>query len=369
VLRAKELPASWGLPGRVHPTLSQKEWSPAESEDAERAVQRGLDELTGFFAVRPEAAARLGSDAIESLINPAYSAGNMPELRAKALAAASQNLDSIVAPYLSRDPATTRCNEARGFLQYAIYAHELEPAPGSRTSKLAALADSSFRDCGSLAGAMGYDYHQKLASASISIDEVWDMVMWSISLTDAQLVPGLNLPPGAAALPPDLWRYLSHHPFAGARAYPKGANDNTFYDTAYLVTHMAYIATGYGRHAAYVADAPNLYRFLRENFYPVLDMGELDLTAEFVDLFRQYGCTEKNDLQVRDGTRYLLKLFHAAHDTWMDHREPYDADTVDDYGKIHKPWTGMSGIRARVPEPASAGTYGSIVRAWMGDGR
>ena len=29
-----------------------------------------------------------------------------------------------------------------------------------------------------------------------------------------------------------------------------------------------------------IADAPWLYRFLRENFYAVMEMGELDLTAD-----------------------------------------------------------------------------------------
>ena len=34
--------------------------------------------------------------------------------------------------------------------------------------------------------------------------------------------------------------------------------------------------------------------------------------AEFVDLFRQYGCTEQNDLQLRDGTRYLIALSYCG---------------------------------------------------------
>ncbi len=115
-----------------------------------------------------------------------------------------------------------------------------------------------------------------------------------------------------------------------------------------------------------MGDAPALYRFLRENFYAVLERGELDLVAEFVDLFRQYGCTEDNDLQVRDGTRYLLKLFHGAGDHWMAYREPDEPTKTSDYDAIHKAWTGMSGVRVRVPEPAEPGTYGGIIRGWMG---
>ena len=171
---------------------------------------------------------------------------------------------------------------------------------------------------------MGYDYRRKLAAANVSTDDLGDLVLWSVSFTDAQLVAGLELPAEARDLPPALWRFLAHYPLPGARSYRNGASDTRFYDTAYLATHIAYIPTGYGRYSIYVEDAPSLYRFLRENFYAVLEMGELDLVAEFVDLFRQYGCTEQDDLQVRDGTRYLLKLFHGAGDRWMAYREPYE---------------------------------------------
>ena len=207
---------------------------------------------------------------------------------------------------------------------------------------MVALTNSAYHSCGSLPAAMGYDYRRKLAAANVSTDDLGDLVLWSVSFTDAQLVAGLELPAEARDLPPALWRFLTHYPFPGARSYRNGASDMRFYDTAYLATHIAYIPTGYGRYSIYVEDAPSLYRFLRENFYAVLEMGELDLVAEFVDLFRQYGCTEQDDLQVRDGTRYLLKLFHGAGDRWMAYREPYEGAKIDDYDAVHKAWTGTS---------------------------
>lgn len=366
VLKEERLPKDWGPPGRVHEMLSQAEWSPAEARDAERAVQTGLDELNAFFAGRPAAVAALDTDTVESLIDPAYAANNMPKLRTAAFASARQALHTLMMPELNRDVATAGCKDAGRLLKFTAFAQQLEPTGSSLTSKLTALTNASFRACGPLTAAMGYDYHAELISPSLTTDDLWDMVMWSIAITDAQTVPGLYLPAGASALPPELWRFLTHYPFAGARSYRDGANDEKFHQTAYLITHIAYIPTGYGRHRIYVSDAPYLYRFLRENFYPVLDMGELDLTAEFVDLFRQYGCTENNDLQVRDGTRYLLKLYQSAHNSWINYREPDESGAVDNYSIIHKPWTGMSGVRARTPEPATAGTYGSVVRAWMG---
>jgi hypothetical protein len=180
------------------------------------------------------------------------------------------------------------------------------------------------------------------------------------------LVPGLELPAEARDFPPTLWRFLESYPLVGASAYRDGAWNEKFIDTAYLATHIAYIPTGNHRYPIYVEDSPRLYKFHRENFYAVLEMGELDLVAEFVDSLRQYGCTEENDLQVRDGTRYLLNIFHAGGDRWMTYREQDETDEdVDDYDLVHKAWTGILGVRARVIEPAEPGTYGGVVRGWL----
>lgn len=133
-----------------------------------------------------------------------------------------------------------------------------------------------------------------------------------------------------------------------------------------MATHIAYIPTVNHRYPIYVDDAPKLYRFHREIFYPVLEMGELNLVAEFVDSLRQYGCTAQNDLQVRDGTRYLLKIFHNGNDQWMAYRAQGKTDQdVDDYDLVHKAWTGVLGVRVRNIETAEPGTYGGVVRRWL----
>jgi hypothetical protein len=125
--------------------------------------------------------------------------------------------------------------------------------------------------------------------------------------------------------------------------------------------------TGYGRYPIYIEDAPWLYRFYRENFYEVLEHCEIDLLAEFVDHFRHYGCTEENDLQTRDGARYLLRIYRQAGNSWMNHREPgEDADNLQGYNLIHKPWTAIAGVRRRVVEPPLEGSYGALFRSATG---
>ena len=123
---------------------------------------------------------------------------------------------------------------------------------------------------------------------------------------------------------------------------------------AYFVTHAAYVPTGYGRHIQLIDDAPWLYAYVRENFYAVLETKSPDLIAEFVDLARQYGCDEETDVQVRDGARFLLKLYVENNHKWMHD----DDDSVNNYDRIHGPWTGVSGVERRVPEPIVPGSYG-----------
>jgi len=366
VIAPAAMPESWRPSGNIQKHLSASPWSADEAEDARYAVRTGLDELSDFFSSRPAAVFALKDDAVEPLLDASYAAANMPALQIAARDQARRVLLLLLAPYLRRATDAATCREFSRLLDLAIYSHALLAGDDSRLLLMVALTNSAYHSCGSLPAAMGYDYRRKLAAANVSTDDVGDLVLWSITFTDAQLVAGLQLPAEARDLPPALWRFLAHYPLAGARSYRNGTSDMRFYDTAYLATHIAYIPTGYGRYSIYVEDAPSLYRFLRENFYAVLQMGELDLVAEFVDLFRQYGCTERDDLQVRDGTRYLLKLFHGAGDRWMAYREPYERPKIDDYDAVHKAWTGMSGVRARVPEPAKPGTYGGIMRAWLG---
>jgi len=369
VLDPAAMPESWRPSGARQKTLSTAPWSAEESKDALHAIDRGMAELTGFFAYRPAAIAALRDDAVEAFIDLSYAAANTPALRSAAREQALRMLTLLMAPYLAQAPEQIACSEARQVLSYTNYARDLLPPGDARMPAMVARTNAAWRACGSLAAAMGYDYRARIASPKTTTNEAWDLTMWTITLIDARLVPGLELSAEAREMPAAAWHYLAQYPLVGARGYPEREQSQAFYDTAYLATHIAYIPTGYGRHPISVADAPAVHAFLRENFYAVLEMGELDLVAEFADLFRQYGCGEANDLQLRDGARYILKLFHAAGDSFMARREPWERDVVPAYTAIHKPWTGMAGLRVRVPEPPAPGTYGGIFRQEVGQAR
>jgi hypothetical protein len=376
VLSPAAMPKSWQPRGQVDKGLSAAPWSASEAQDATYAIRTGVQEMIDLYARRPSAVPALQDDAVGSLIEVTYGGVNQQALDVTARNAARRHLMMLMSPYLERGPKSVTCDDYERLLPLTIYAmstssHLRTKSDGlgtdaSRAAALVPITNAAYRECGSLNEAMGYDYQATLKSRNAATEEVFDLVIWSLLFVEAQLVPGLDVPAEQRDFPNALWRYLQSYPLVGASAYRDGAWDEKFIDTAYLATHIAYIPTGNHRNPLYLQDSPNLYRFLRENFYPVLQMGELDLVAEFVDSLRQYGATADNDLQVRDGTRYLLKVFHAVGDRWMNYREPGETtDEMDDYDFIHKAWTGISGVRVRAVEPPGQGTYGSVVRRWL----
>ncbi len=364
----KDLPEAWRPGVGLRASLSSAPWTDAEGATARDAVRVGYEEMSGYLTKHPEHVMPLWDNAVEAFVDIAYAGSNDPQLTADALGDAVRNFEVIAAPYGLPNPAHHDCSEAGNLLSLVVYGHTLAQRatiPQSLQDVLKVLTVKTNRavaSCGSLQGLLGYDPAPKFAATTTSNGDVYDLVMWSITIADALANPALTLPTGSQAFIGQVWRYLDTYPLPDAKTYKTKAEDGTFYDNAYLVTHAGYIPTGYGRYPLYRRDGEWLFRFLRANFYAVMEMGELDLLAEFVDLFRQYGCSEETDRQLRDGSRYLLRLFKAAGGSWMAHREPYESAEIGPYDLMHKPWTGMAGLRRRVVEPVAKGTYGAIVR-------
>ena len=361
-LTVEDMPESWRPHGSVSKSLDQSPWTAVELEEAARAVRTGLDELVEFFTEHPTSVYRLGTDAVESLIDVQYAGSNTPDLQKTAGEYARRNLTMLVNRRLQHADVPARCADYPRLVSLCNYAQVLYPESSEEKARLIELANAALDRCASSA-----DYAEILADENLDSSKVFRLVIWAIKLIDAQTVPGLQIPESGKKLPAAIWEFVGRYPRVNARDYPEGAAAKPFIKSAYLTTHIAYMATGYGRHPIFIDDAPWLYRFVRENFYAVLEVGNLDLVAEFVDLLRHYGCTAETDLQTRDGTRYLMGLYHAAGDSWMNHREPGEAGReMKQYELIHKPWTGMAGVRRRLPKPPVEGSYGGIFREATG---
>lgn len=366
-ISVEEMPESWRPTGATQNRLPTAVWSASEANEAAFSIRTGVDEMVRLYAQRPTAAKELWEDSVASLIEVTYSGANAPAVDTAARDGARKNLTALISPYLQRDARTATCAEYEQVMPLAIHAHNNYESHDERIGKMVTLANASYRACGSVGAVMNIDYQPILAGTKATTDDVaFDMVIWSLLFTEAQAVPGLDVTDEVRRFPESLWRFLTAYRLAGASDYPDKGENSDFIETAYLATHIAYLPTGNHRFPIYVEDSPALYNFHRENFYAVLEMGELDLVAEFVDTLRQYGCTEENDRQVRDGTRYLINLFHAGGDQWMSYREPGETDKdVDNYDLVHKAWTGVLGVRSRVLEQPGPGNYGGVVREWL----
>lgn len=356
------LPESWQPSAALRSTLDDGAWTEAETTTARNAARIGVREMSDYLMRNLEAVAELGINAVECCLNATYAAENDPMLASAAATAAKDHLRTLTKPWMSRATETMGRPEFTEVVTLAIYCHQLFGSRDRTTRHMMDLANAATVRCGSLENALGMDWRRILQQDPVPNEEAYALLLWLVTLIDAKSVPGLLVPTGLDEFAPKVWAMLRDYPLVGARHYADRANDDTFYDTAYLATHIGYVPTGYGRHALTVADSPGLYRFLRENFYAVLEMGELDLVAEFVDLLRQYGATEETDIQVRHGTRHLLRLYEEA-GGWMKHRESYETAASNPYDLIHKPWTAVAGVRRRVPEPVERGTYAESFRA------
>ena len=366
VLDPAAMPESWRPAAELGLELNATPWSAEEARDARRAIEVGVEEMLNLHADRPGAIPEIWEDAVGSLIEVSYSGANGIAVDAAVRDGARDNLSALIATYMERAPVSATCEEYELLLPLALYANKFYQKQDLRISFMVEFTNAAYRACGSFDGAVDFDYPEVFENKAALTDDVFDLVIWSLLFIEAELVPGLELPAEARAFSPELWAYLETYPLPDAKMFEDGAWNDDFIEIAYLATHIAYIPTGNHRHPIYIEDSPNLYRFHRDNFYPVLEMGELDLVAEFVDSLRQYGCTPENDVQVRDGTRFLLDIFHDGDDRWMAYREPGESDSeVEAYDFIHKAWTGVLGVRERVLEPSEPGTYGGVVREWL----
>jgi hypothetical protein len=365
VLDPAQMPASWQPSAEMKKGLDPAPWSESEAKDARYSIETGLNEMIDFFKSKPSAIQSLWADSVEALIQVTYSSANSAEFDEKVREASRTNLSALITAHFNahRDPKAD-CDEFERLLPLTLLAHKLYPADDSRTSMVTKRTNAAYRACGSLQVATGVDIKKVLGVKQAAPSALLEVYIWALWFMEAEVHPDIELPAEAYQYGPALWKYFESYQLAGASKF-KDPFDEKFIEIADIAPHIAHIVTGTNRYRLYVEDHPHLYRWHRENFYAVMQVGELDLFASIVDTLRQYGCTPENDVQVRDGTRFLLKIFHKGKDRWMAYRQPGETDAnIDDYGLVHYPWTSILGVRDRNLEEPKPGTVGGIIRGW-----
>lgn len=369
VIDPDKMPESWRPPAELVKNLNPAPWSASEAKDVKLAMQTGLNEIIDYFKKKPVAIQTLWDDSIEALIQITHASANAPEFDTKARSAARKNLTTLITPYIKLNPRWALCDEFDHLLPLAIFAHRLYPTKDKLKAVVTTRTNAAFKACGSLEAAMGNDFQKILANKGAkqqNIEDLFDLTLWALWFIEAELYPDIKLPNKTRTFGQKVWNYLMTYKFHDASEFKQGTRDEKFIKIAYLATHIAYIPSGSHRFPLYIGDKPELYRFHRQNYYQVLQLGKLDLFASFVESLRQYGCTASNDLQVRDGTRYLLQTFHNNNKRWMNYREKGEKKSkLDGYALVRLPWKAMSGLRFRQIEQPKTGTYGGIVRQWL----
>ena len=81
--------------------------------------------------------------------------------------------------------------------------------------------------------------------------------------------------------------------------------------------------------------------YLRKHFHAVLKNKDIELVAEFIDVFRSLGQDERTDPMIRQGTEFLLRTQHSD-GSWGDWRS---AESY--YDAMHFTWCAVMGLRRR----------------------
>ena len=364
VLDPDKLPKSWQPSTKLRPKLNPAPWSKSEAKDAIYAMETGLDEMVSYFRNKPSSIASLGADSIEALVQVTHSSANSKEFNSKVLDAARHNLTYLIDGYFESKPDLSKlhCDDFERLIPLSIFAHKLYPPKDSRTVKVTKRTNAAYNKCGSLKVATGNDHIKTLAIKQSTPKLMLELYIWALWFMEAELFPDIKLPVSAYEYAPAVWKYFKTYQFIGAKEFKDGPWSEQFIAMADIAPHIAHLPTGTHRYPMKVEYLPRLYKFHRENFYSALELGELDLFASFVDTLRQYGCTAENDVQVRDGTRFLLKIFHQGNDRWMDYRQDGETDeNIDDYGLVHYPWTSILGVRVRKLDQRKPDNYGGVI--------
>jgi hypothetical protein len=81
---------------------------------------------------------------------------------------------------------------------------------------------------------------------------------------------------------------------------------------------------------------------MRRELSKALEVDEMELVAEFIDVFHSAGLSESSDQEMCEATRQLLATQNA--DGSWGTRTPDE----DSYDAIHPTWTAVHALRSRV---------------------
>lgn len=369
---AKDLPESWGYP---MPEYSDKPWSSNETHEVNRAIEHGLKEMKDLLINNYRRVSRMGPDnAVEMTTDQTYYNKLKPEDHKEAKNVATKILKTVLKReylHLSLKRKHFHCHFRKGFpnLEDAVdmlqFSYQLLPRHDPDLKFMAKFFRVYWDKCGSLRHLLSskkdYNMYTK-KSRRFWAKEAGDDKVYGIFENALEIVSILTLPDLPSSFKKTTWGYFRRAVDFFRRnrmrnwkefRWPKKMKRNShFCWYGFTATHLGALYSGYSRFKLHRHDIPWLYDWHRKNLYRAMEYCGMELAAEMLDNLRGYGCNEKNDRQIRDGTRKMLKYFKEAGNSWYksrDREDKSDPRPLDWYDQLHKSWVGLIAIAPRTP--------------------
>jgi hypothetical protein len=127
-----------------------------------------------------------------------------------------------------------------------------------------------------------------------------------------------------------------------ARSIRLDPEAESFRDDVYLVVHVGFVASDYGRVRLHRSDAPWVYDQLFAAWPATLAARDIELAAEIADVARSLDLSEEEDPLLRAASRFLLDA-QNDNGSWGPGPEPGTP-----YGAMHPTWCAVGGLRERI---------------------
>jgi len=392
VARVEDLPKVWKLSVREQQTLAELKAGTDRSNNAQRSIagaaaaRIAFDELLEV-ALRPGMIREHGEEALDAVVSCASTWTDIPDLQEQAFGRARDMLVGLGVHFAQLKKQGSTCEELKDggvptLIRHGNYLRSRLPHNATLDKTLHLLADfvnEAIVDCEDLATLLGFEPSRRLAifpenATKVAKDtggSLYSALIAAVDIAGMLADENIKMPAGALQFLGDFWNYLSHYPFPKATELVD--QPSSLISIGHFVTDAAInFASGSGIYTVEISYTPWMYRFIRENFYAILQTGNIDLIGKMLKTLQAYKCNSANDVQARDGLNFLLQRFDFGNHSWVkqaDLRETSavnrqgDVNNYEDFLQMHRAWAVCGAFGQRVFEEPE--TYGSVVRQAM----
>jgi len=303
---------------RPHPSHCKNELLP----ERERATSRGLDWLQRFLDDDRHLAC-IGEDAVEIFLEVGTSAPTA-SVRQRCLVVARRYATKLLPHYLEEGALQNHLNLEAAWALVA------------RSDELHLQMDDLVARLADRMHSLG-TFSEEYDVAASDVTTVGDLDLTMV-VVDAYLLEKLRLshPEIPSILRLRELLALLDDPTLWQRATK---NEEIREELGYVATHAYFALNDYGRLRVRPGEAPVVWTFMQKELPEAIAQDELELVAEFLDVFHSAGLSESRDEEMCKAARLLLESQNPD-GSW-------GTEGDDCYDTIHPTWTAVDALRAR----------------------